>query len=82
MVLGLLFATLTLLRRKGLAQFSLSAGGSGRKTKQLQVLERTPLTPQHSLHLVRIGRETVVIAASPGGVREIKRLKQEEVDAC
>ena len=65
-VLGMLGGALWWLRRKGLAQFA--PMGSRRKAgRQLEVIERLPLTPQHSLHLVRIADKSVVVAVSPSG---------------
>lgn len=65
-VLGLLGGALFLLRRKGLARFDVKAlGRSG--SRQIQLLERLPLTPQHSLHLVSVDGRKLLIAASPGG---------------
>ena len=67
-VLGILGGALWWLRRKGLAQFALgSAGGGKPRERSMKVVERLALTPHHSLHLVRVGRRTVLIAASPGG---------------
>ncbi|HLK49896.1 MAG TPA: flagellar biosynthetic protein FliO [Bryobacteraceae bacterium] len=66
LVLGLLGGALWWLRRKGMAQFAFKTPGSGR-SRAIQVLERMSLTPQHSLHLVRVGDRTVLIAASPAG---------------
>ena len=66
LVLGGLGAVLWWLRRKGVAQFALRTPGGG-KRRSIQVIERTALTPQHSLHLVRVDGRTVLIAASPGG---------------
>jgi LPXTG-motif cell wall-anchored protein len=65
-VLMLLGASLYFLKRKGIARVGFKAGGltSGR---QLQSIERLPLTPQHSLHLIRVYGRTVLIAVSPGG---------------
>ncbi len=65
-VLMLLGASLYYLRSKGVARFVFKAPGmtAGR---QLQSIERLPLTAQHSLHLVRVGGRTVLIAVSPGG---------------
>ena len=65
LVLGLLGGALWWLRRKGMAQFAFKTPGG--KRRSIQVIERTALTPQHSLHLVRVGDRTVLIAASPGG---------------
>jgi flagellar biogenesis protein FliO len=66
LVLALLGGTVWWLRRKGLAVFAVKPSG-GRTTKSLKVIERLALTPQHSLHLVRIGDRTMLVAASPGG---------------
>lgn len=60
----LLGASLWWLRRKGLAQFT--TGGT-RPARRLEVLERLPLTAQHSLHLVRMDQRTILIALSPSG---------------
>jgi flagellar biogenesis protein FliO len=65
-VLGLLGGTLYWLRSKGLARFGVK--GMGRTSgRQMQCIERLPLTPQHSLHLVRVAGKILLIAASPGG---------------
>jgi len=61
-VLLLLGCAVYFLRRKGVARFGSADGG-----RQLQALERLPLTPQHSLHLIRVYGRTVLIAVSPGG---------------
>jgi len=66
LVLGLLGGTLWWLRRRGMARFAFRTPGTGRR-KSIQVLERMALTPQHSLHLVRVADRTMLIAASPAG---------------
>ena len=65
LVLGLLGGILWWLRRKGLARFSNS--GFARSERRMRVVERLPLSPGHSLHLVRIGGRTLLVASSPGG---------------
>ncbi len=71
LVLGLLGGTLWLLRRKGLARFN-GIGIKGAKgEKAMAVLERMPLTAQHSLHLVRVLEETILIGVSPTGCTQI-----------
>ena len=65
LVLGLLGGALWWLRRKGMAQFAFKAPAG--KRKSIQVIERMALTPQHSLHLVRVADRTMLIAASPAG---------------
>jgi flagellar biogenesis protein FliO len=38
-----------------------------RSARRMQVIERLPLTPQHSLHLIRIDHRLMVVASGPGG---------------
>ena len=65
-VLGLLAGTLWWLRQRGIAQFS--GGLKMRRTeRKLQLVERLPLAPQHSLHLVRFGGRSLLIGVSPSG---------------
>jgi flagellar biosynthetic protein FliO len=63
-VLGLLALTLWGLRRRGLAALLLPRRG-GRQV--IENLERLPLGPQHTLHLIRLGEEVLLVACSPGG---------------
>lgn len=65
-VLGLLACTLFWLRARGLAQFTVK-GFRGAGNRRMQSIERLPLTPQHSLHLVRVGGRELLVAVSPGG---------------
>jgi len=65
-LLILLAGSLLFLRDKGMAGFRLKAGGAA-AGRQLQSIERLPLTSQHSLHLIRVYGRTVLIAVSPGG---------------
>jgi flagellar biogenesis protein FliO len=65
-VLALLGFSLWWLRGKGVAHFALRNRGAG-KARSMQVVERLALTPHHSLHLVRVGERTILVAASPGG---------------
>ena len=69
-VLGLLGATLWWLRHRGIA---IPAVGRKRSHRKLELVERLPLGPQHSLHLVRLGETMLLVAASPGGCRLIER---------
>ena len=62
-VLMLLAATLWWLRRHGFAV----ARPVRRNGRLLQSLERLPLGPQHTLHLVRFGRKALLVGCSPGG---------------
>ncbi len=63
LVLALLGAALWCLRRRGVS-VPLAAR---RGTRRMECLERLPLGPQHTLHLVRLGDTALLVAASPGG---------------
>lgn len=62
-VLGLLVGSLWLLRRKGFASVKLGFGAS--HSRRLELVERMALTPQHSLHLVRVEDRLLLIGLSP-----------------
>jgi hypothetical protein len=64
-VISLLLGCLWWLRNKGIA--APVWRGSSRPARRLESLERLPLTPQHTLHLVRWGGRELLIAASPSG---------------
>jgi len=65
-VLGLLGGALYWLRAKGLARFNGKSLGRS-ATRQMRVLERLPLTPNHSMHIVSVGGRRLLVAVSPGG---------------
>ncbi|MGA2038458.1 MAG: flagellar biosynthetic protein FliO [Bryobacteraceae bacterium] len=69
-VLGLLGGALWWLRRRGMAAVTI---GRKRSRRKLELVERLPLSPQHALHLVRLGETMLLVAASPGGCRLIER---------
>lgn len=66
LVLALLGGTLYWLRTRGMATINLS-GLARNRGRRMQSLERLPLTAQHSLHLIRVGEKTMVVAVSPNG---------------
>ena len=72
-VLCLLGATLWWLRRRGYAGMTMGR----REGRRLQALERLALGPQHSLHLVRIGRKVAVVSCSPVGCALLETLPGE-----
>jgi flagellar biogenesis protein FliO len=79
-VLSLLGGTLWWLRSKGLARFGINMpGGSGRQ-RSMKVVERLPLTPQHSLHLVEVAGRTILIATSSSGCAILDHLPQSVND--
>jgi flagellar biogenesis protein FliO len=63
-VLALLAATLWWLRRRGFAGMPLARRPARRR---LECLERLPLSPHHTLHLVRLGEAALLVASSPAG---------------
>jgi len=67
LVAALLAGTLAWLRRRGFA----GTAGSRlrlRRPRRLEMLDRLSLTPQHSLHLVRLGNRTILLGRSPSGL--------------
>ena len=77
LVLGLLFALLWVLRRKGLAQFAIRRPfGGGRR--RLSIVERLPLTAQHSLFLVESTDQLLLLGSSPSGINLIERVERKD----
>ena len=65
-VMALMIGSLQWLRRRGVAH--IRTGLARRKTgRRLELLERLPLTPQHSLHVVRMDGRSLLIGVSPAG---------------
>jgi flagellar biogenesis protein FliO len=66
-VAALLVASLAWLRRHGLIR---PAGGAWQQAipRHLESLDRLSLTPQHSLHLVRLGGRAYLVGSSPAGI--------------
>ena len=62
-VMALLLAVLFALRKKGALSFAGSPGG--KTERQIEIVERVALGPQHGLHLVRAGTRFVVIVTAP-----------------
>ena len=81
-VLGVLCGGLWLLKRKGYARFGNSPFGSRRRRSdgagfaRLEVIDRLALTPQHSLHLVRLADRTLLIGLSPNGCELLESAKE------
>lgn len=69
-VFGILGGSLWWLRRRGLARFSMTA--SRRNQGVLSQIERLPLSPTHSLHLVRMADRAILIASWPGGCQAVE----------
>jgi flagellar biogenesis protein FliO len=77
LVLGLLAATLWWLRRRGIAGVIPRKRTAGRR---MECLDRLVLGPQHTLHLVRLGDRTMLMAASPAGCALVESFSSREID--
>jgi|HubBroStandDraft_4_1064222.scaffolds.fasta_scaffold303700_2 flagellar biogenesis protein FliO len=67
-VIALLWLVVWVLRRKGV----IAAVPRGRRgERSLELLERQPLSPQHSIHLIRSGERRFLIGAHPSGLTVI-----------
>jgi len=76
LVLALLAGTLWLLRRRGVATLNVSLPKRLSGNKEMQILERMPLTAHHSLHLVRVRDQTILIGVSPSGCNRLLNLSE------
>ena len=80
-VLLLLVVALWFLKRRGLATLNTTMAKRLGKQKFMQVLERVPLTANHSLHLVRVHDRVILIGVSPSGCSQIDSLPASAVAA-
>jgi flagellar biogenesis protein FliO len=74
-VMGLLLGSLQWLRRRGLAQIRTGLG-LRKATRRLELLEKLPLTAQHSLHVVRMDGRSLLIGVSPSGCALLESWKE------
>ncbi len=72
-VLGLLAGALVWLRRFGPGSWRPRTAGG----RRLEILERLPLTPQHSLYLVRLCGRELLIGTAPSGCAVLDRGEKE-----
>ena len=77
-VLVLLAVSLWWLRRKGVARF----GARGPRARALQSVERIPLGPQHSLHLVRLAGRGMLVGVSPAGCALLESFEWTAVESA
>ena len=64
-IAAVLAAALWWLRKKGALRFEARRNRTGRR---LESLERLALSPQHTLHLVRLDGAAILVAQSPAGL--------------
>ena len=81
-VLGLLIGVLLWARQKGWVSGGFSNLRASSDSRQLQVVERLPLTPQHSLCLVRVGERTLLLGISPAGISALDLPLREDHEAA
>ncbi|MCC7498467.1 MAG: flagellar biosynthetic protein FliO [Bryobacterales bacterium] len=80
-VLALMGALLWLLRRRGIAQFAPLRRAPRKGRAPLETVDRVMLTPQHSVHLVRVADRALLVGVSPGGCVCLERLAWAEVSS-
>ena len=78
LVCGLLGALMWRLRRGGFRGALVAAGQRGRR---IQNVERLALGAQHSLHLVRVGEQAMLVASFPSGCALLASFAWREIDA-
>lgn len=62
------------LKANGWAQVRSSLPLS-RQGKQLQVVERLALSPQHSVQIIRVAQKLLLVGISPAGCQVLERLE-------
>jgi flagellar biosynthetic protein FliO len=77
-VLALLGGTLWWLRRRGFATLAMGRKPGGRR---MESLERLPLGPQQTLHLVRVGQTALLLASSPTGCSLVQSFSCGEIES-
>jgi flagellar biogenesis protein FliO len=80
LVAALLAGTLAWLRRRGFVGTAVSRLRF-RRPRRLEMLDRLSLTPQHSLHLVRLGNRTILLGRSPSGLALLDTAEGRSDDA-
>ena len=81
LVFALLGASLWMLRRRGKISIRGLAGKRVRGTKSMIAVERLALTPQHTLHIVRIDGRKVLVATHPQGCSIVTEAAERAVGA-
>jgi flagellar biogenesis protein FliO len=88
LVLALLAVTLWWLRRRGIAGVLPAGVRPGgvfkikKAARRLECMERLPLGPHHTLHLVRLGETALLVASSPGGCSLVRSFSSREIAGC
>ena len=77
LVLGLLATTLAVLRRRSMLTWRMP-GSVSPASRRMELVERISLSPNHTLHLVRIGDRSVLVATTPGSCQILDTQPREE----
>ena len=77
-VLVLLMGALAFLRKKGIARFPAGRGSVAGWGREIQILDRMVLTPQHSIFLLHVRQELILVGVSQAGCQHLTRLAAEE----
>lgn len=76
LVLAILVIVLYLLKQRGIVRFT--ARALGKTGHIVKVIERVPLTAQHTMHVVQIGQRRVLISSSPGSCQLITEISERD----
>jgi hypothetical protein len=82
LVFSLLGAVLWILRRGGRISFQgLVTKRASESTRSMIAVERLALTPQHTLHIVRINGREVLVATHPQGCSVVTTVAERAMGA-
>lgn len=70
LVFALLGLSLWWLKKKGLTHFAIPAKAANKR--EIEALGKVLLTPQHSIHVVRIQNRLLYLGVSPAGIRVLQ----------
>jgi flagellar biogenesis protein FliO len=76
-VLGLLAAALWWLRKKA----GVRIAGRGGRQRQVVLVERLSLTPQHAVHLIHVAGRALVVGTGPSGCALLEGLAWKDLQA-
>jgi flagellar biogenesis protein FliO len=74
-VMALTMGLLQWLRRRGVSHIRIAP--RRRSARRLELLEKLHLTPQHSLHVVRMDDRSLLIGVSPAGCALLESAKAD-----
>lgn len=79
LVVALGWGSLWWLRRRGLAR---PAAGARRRdgARRLELIDRVALTPQHSVHLIRMGDRLILVGRAPSGLTRLASARWDNAE--